>query len=175
MLAGHLALIGVQLCFGLFPLLGKRAFEGFDPPAVAAWRIGAGAAILGVVALLVHGRGAWPARRDLLRLQACALLGVALNQVLFLTGLRQTTTVHVGLMMMLIPVFTYASAVAVRQERFAPHRALGIGLACAGTAALVWDGFTASWGNLLIIANTLSFSWYLVISRPLAGAIRRWS
>ena len=40
--AGHLALLGVQAVFGLFPVLGLVAMQaerGFHPFAVAAWRI----------------------------------------------------------------------------------------------------------------------------------------
>ena len=96
-LTGYAALVAVQLCFGLLPLFGKWAFESFDPRAVGAWRIGGGAVILGGLAFLLYGKRALPARRDLLRLQACALLGVACNQVLYLEGLQRSTSVNAGL------------------------------------------------------------------------------
>jgi drug/metabolite transporter (DMT)-like permease len=173
LLRGHLALVAVQLCFGLFPLLGKWAFAAFAPDAVAAWRIACGAAVLGAIALAVHGRAFLPRRGDLLRLQACALLGIALNQVLFLEGLQRAPSVNAGLMMSLIPVYTFAIAVAVRQERFQRRRALGILVALAGAAQLVWQrGPDLSRpylvGNLLFAANGLCYSVYLVASKPLA-------
>jgi drug/metabolite transporter (DMT)-like permease len=171
-LAGHAALVVVQVCFGLLPVFAKHA-EGFTPRAIAAWRIGAGALVFAVLAGAVHGRRALPARGDLLRLQACSLLGVSLNQVFFLEGLERSTAVNAGLMMLLIPVFTFLIAVLVRQERFAPRRGLGILLAFAGAAWLVGQrdpdlGRPHLLGNALMAVNTLCYSVYLVASRPLA-------
>src|SRR5690606_6514612 len=110
---GHLALLAVQLCFGLFPLLGKLAFEAFAPAAVAAWRLWAGAAVFALLAAIRYGRGALPAWRDLPLFWLTALLGVAANQALYLEGLKRTTAMNAGLLMMLIPVFTTAIAVMV--------------------------------------------------------------
>ena len=59
----YAALACVQLFFGLFPVFGKLAFEAFAPQAVAAWRIAAGAVVLGGVAWLLHGRALLPRLR----------------------------------------------------------------------------------------------------------------
>ena len=163
----------VQLCFGLFPLFGKWAFAAFEPSAVAGWRVLAGAAVFFALALLVHGRQTWPAVADLPRLAVCALLGVALNQMLYLHGLERTSAVNAGLLMMLIPAFTFAIAVGAGQERYVPRRGIGILIAFAGTVMLMLDkgpSFERGQllGNLLIAANTLSYSVFLVLSRPLA-------
>lgn len=173
LLRGHFALMFVQLCFGLFPLFGKWAFAAFAPTAVAGWRIGAGALVLGSVALAVHGRAFWPQRRDLLRLQVCALLGITVNQVMFLEGLQRAPSVNAGLIMVLIPVYTFLIAVLVRQERFSWRRGLGILVAFAGAAQLFWQrepdlSRPYLTGNLLLAANGLCFSVYLVASKPLA-------
>lgn len=172
-LSGHVALVFVQLCFGLLPLFGKWAFAEFEPRAVAVWRIGATAVVFLVLALALYGRRGIPAGRDLLWLGACALMGVVCNQVLFLEGLARTTTVNAGLMMLLIPVLTFGLAVVSRQERFSRARGLGIAIAFAGTAQLILQreaDMSRPYlvGNLLIAANALCFSVYLVASRPLA-------
>lgn len=170
--AGHVALVAVQICFGLFPLFAVWAYAAFEPKAIVSWRIAVGSAALMALAFLRHGRRALPRPRDLWRLQACALLGVVFNQVLFLEGLRRSTAANAGLLMPLIPVFTYSIAMAVRQERFSAGRALGIVVAFAGTAQLFLprgpelDGSHA-FGNLLIAINVLSYSCFLVLSRPL--------
>jgi drug/metabolite transporter (DMT)-like permease len=171
-MAGHVALVAVQLCFGLLPLCGKWAFGSFDPRAVGAWRIGGGAVLLGGLAFWLYGRRALPERRDLLRLQVCALLGVACNQVLYLEGLERSTAVNAGLLMLLIPVFTYMVAVSVRQERFSGRRVLGMAVALTGAAQLLLQReaeFDRAHlvGNLLIATNALSYSTYLVVARPL--------
>lgn len=171
---GILALLGVQICFALNPVFGKWAFHGgaFAPLAVAAWRVAVGAIVLGVLAAL-RARGAfWPRRADLPRFVACSLLGVAVNQALFLEGLQRSTAVNAALIMCMIPVFTYAIAVALRQEPFSGPRALGIGLALAGALPLFVERGGSlvgphALGNALLMSNALCYSAYLVLSKPL--------
>ena len=171
-LQGHLALVAVQLCFGFFPIFGKLAFDGFAPRAVAAWRFAVGALVLGGLAWARHGRAMIPRRSDLLRLQVCSLLGVVVNMVVFLEGLERTTAVNAGLLMPVIPVYTLIVAVAVGQERFRWRRGAGILLALSGTLFLLLQrgpDFSRDHliGNLLIVVNTLSYSVFLVASKPL--------
>jgi drug/metabolite transporter (DMT)-like permease len=68
--------------------------------------------------------------------------------------------------MCMIPVWTWLIAVGVRQERFRWKRALGVALAFAGTVPLAQMRLT---GNGLMIANTLCYSIYLVIAKPLTA------
>ena len=169
---GHAALIGVQFSFGLFPLVGKAVFGTFAPDLVAAYRILFGSALFLGLAFWLHGRAALPARSDLLRFQLAALLGVAVNQVLYLEGLKRSTAINAGLMMLMIPVFTFLIAVLVRQERFVPRRAAGIAIALLGTGGLLFarePDLSRPYliGNLLMVGNTLCYSIYLVWSRPL--------
>lgn len=170
--SGLLALVGVQLCFALFPLFVKWAYAGdaFTPYAVAAWRVMAGAGVLSVLALSVHGRRAIPPLRALPMLAVCSLLGVALNQGLYLHGVAHSTVMSTGLLMCLIPIFTYAVAVLVGQERLTRMRALGILVSLLGAAPLVLrHGVGDASGNLLLVANSLCYSSYLVLTKPLAG------
>jgi len=171
-LRGHLALLAVQVCFGFFPIFGKLAFDGFSPRAVAAWRFLVGGLVLGLLAWVRYGRAMIPRRADLLRLQVCSLLGVVINMVVFLEGLERSTAVNAGLLMPVIPVYTFAIAVAVGQERFSWRRGAGILLALAGTLSLLLQkGPDLSSehlvGNLLIVVNTLSYSLFLVVGKPL--------
>ncbi len=186
-MVGHVALSAVQVGFGLFPVFGVIAFQpgGFSPLGVGTWRIGVGAIVLGMLAVLRYGRAMLPARRDIAVLVACAMLGVAVNQGLFLVGLSRSTPMNAGLVMSLIPVFTFAIAAVVGLERFSGLRALGVLVALGGTAPLLLtdglDGLGAhGLGNLLMVANGLSYSCYLVLSKPLtrrypALVITAWS
>jgi drug/metabolite transporter (DMT)-like permease len=177
--AGHAALVAVQVFFGLFPIFGTLAFlpGGFSPLGVGSWRIAGGAAVLGALAFGTYGRRALPSRRDIPRFLVCGLLGVALNQGLFLVGLARSTPMNAGLMMTLIPVFTFAIAAAVRQERFSLPRGTGVLVAMAGAMLmLVGHGggpFTGhGFGNLLMALNGLSYATYLVISKQLVSRYR---
>lgn len=170
---GYAALLAVQVFFGLFPLFGKLSMQAFAPRVVAGWRITVGACVLLALAFLAHGRRAWPAPGDLLRLQVCALLGIALNQVLYLEGLQRAPSVNAALVMALIPVFVFGLGVALGQERLRLARAAGIALAASGTVLLLARnrvdlGPEYLAGNLLMITNAFSYSIYLVLAKPLA-------
>jgi drug/metabolite transporter (DMT)-like permease len=172
--AGHVALWGVQLCFGLFPVFGKWALVpgAFSPLSIASWRIVFAAASLGILAATRHGRRALPSRKDLGLLALGSLLGISLNQVLYLEGLSRSTATNAGLMVCLIPVFTFAIAAIAGQEAFRAQRAVGLGVALVGASMLFWaessDLVRAhGFGNFLMALNTLSYAGYLVLSRPL--------
>lgn len=163
----HFALVVVQLCFGLFPYFAKEAFTGFEPAAVAVWRIATGGIVLLGIAFLVHGRTAIPRRADLGRLVACSMLGIAINQICFLEGQSRAQTQNTGLVIGLIPAMTYGVAVLVGAEVWQGRRGLGI---FVGLLGILWFGASdpdSRLGNTLLITNCFCFSVYLVISRPL--------
>lgn len=127
------ALVVVQVLFGLFPVAAKFAFQEFAPFSVAALRTGIAAVLLLAVQRVLARR-----RVDLglhaLPLAGLALLGIVLNQGFFLLGLQWTTATNATLIITTIPVFTYAAAVLAGRESLGPRRALGIGLALIGRA-----------------------------------------
>lgn len=171
-IGGHVALLVVQFCFGLFPLFGKIANEGFTPHAVWAWRILFGSASLMLIAAIAQRGKIAIALKDVPLLIVCALTGVAVNQLLFLEGLEHARTSDAGLVMCTIPVFTLVIAAAVRQEKLTWRKSLGIAVAFSGTAWLLalrgdTDGAPQVRGIILMMLNALSYSVYLIISRPL--------
>jgi drug/metabolite transporter (DMT)-like permease len=174
--SAYLALFGVQVSFGLFPVFSKLAFArgGFSPAAVGAWRMGVGAAVLGVLAWCIHGRRFPAAARDVLPLLVASVLGVTANMLLYLEGLARSSANEATLVMCLIPVFTFGIAAAVGQERLRAGRALGILVALLGASALFWaqDRAVAREhlaGNLLMAANALCYAAYFVWTRPLVA------
>jgi drug/metabolite transporter (DMT)-like permease len=172
---GVLALIGVQLCFGLSPLFAKWTLDpagGFTPRALVGWRILFGSACLGGLALWKHGRGALPPRAEFGRLALCALLGIALNMWLYMEGVSRTSALHTGLLVVQIPVFTYAVACLAGVERAVRRRVLGIGVALLGAILIVsardaGAGSSGTLGNVLLVLNCLSYAVYLVLARGL--------
>jgi drug/metabolite transporter (DMT)-like permease len=171
---GVLALLGVQLCFGLSPLFAKWTLVapgGFSPRALVGWRILFGATCLGGLAAWKHGRALVPPRAELPRLALCALLGIPLNMWLYMEGVQRTSALHTGLLVVQIPVFTYAIACLARAERAERRRLVGIGVALAGALVIVLErapeggGGGSRLGNVLIVLNCLSYALYLVLAR----------
>jgi drug/metabolite transporter (DMT)-like permease len=171
--AGHVALIAVQLIFGLFPVFVKLAVSGgLEPQALAAWRLVFGSVAVGAVAFALHGRAAIPARRLMPKLFVCSVLGVLANQLLALEGTARTSASSAGLLMTLIPVFTFVIAGLARVERFTLRQLLGVPVAMCGALWLLLaaksgavPGSDPVLGNTLIVLNTLCYAAYLVYSR----------
>lgn len=172
-----MALVGVQLCFGLSPLFAKWTLlevGGFTPRALVAWRILFGAFCLGGLVAWTHPRLLVPPRAEWPRLALCGLLGIVLNMWGYLEGVARTSAVHAGLLVVQIPVFTYAIACLARIERADRRRVLGIVVALAGALVLVLErapaGGEGGWlGNVLILLNCLAYSAYLVLARGVLG------
>jgi drug/metabolite transporter (DMT)-like permease len=172
LLRAHLALLFVQVCFGLFPLVAKRAFDNFAPEAVASYRILAGGGVLLMLAFLSHGRKAWPPSYLMPRMVFCGSVGIALNQFCFLRGLKHSSSINAALILALIPVLTFLFATGFRYERLVARRLLGVLVAAAGIAYLIVEkgvdlSSEAFVGNLLFLGSATSYSLYLVVSRPL--------
>lgn len=169
-------LITVQVCFAVFPIVGKIAMEAFAPGAVLVWRLGAGAAVLLLLAAWLHGARAWPGPRELLAIARLSLFGIAINQWLFLEGLSRSTAVNAGLLMTVIPVATTALAVGMGLEALSPRTLIGI-LLCATGVAILFTGRGARvggatvLGDALLVVNALSYSLYLVLGKPVLARV----
>jgi len=167
----HLALIMVQILFGTWPIFGKVALRSMSSVSLVGFRI-CGAAL--VFTLLQRKlRELWQLpKRVLAWLTLCSLLGVVINQLLFVKGLSLTTVINATLLSTTIPVFTLAVSITLGHDRASIRHVVGIGLAAAGVTYLV-DPWRANFstqttlGNLLIVANSLCYGAYIAISRDL--------
>lgn len=169
-----LALLVVQLLFGLFPVAAKKVLEspghpGLDPYSLLAVRVG-GAAFCLLALHLVLVRNPIPMRQRGMapKVLGLALLGVVLNMGLFMVGLQKTDPTEAVLVITTIPVFTYAIAVALGREYIGPYRVAGIVLAIAGVLVLIGVHTDAAHvvGDLLVMGNALSYAAFLVLARP---------
>lgn len=165
----HFALLAVQVIFGTWPVMGKIALRVVPSAGLVAIRIG-GAAVAFLLVLGLRGRLVMPERRDLARLALYSLLGVVLNQFLYIKGLSLSTAVNAALINATIPVFTLLVGALLGKERVTPRVTLGTLIAAAGVVYLI-DPLRASLGgdtmkgNLLLVANTFCYGAYLAISQ----------
>lgn len=182
----HLLLVLVQVAFASQAVEAKIAMapraaggEAIDALALTMVRM-----IAGTLAMAAWWRFvARPAgrrvpatlrARDHLVLAGLAVLGIDLNQALFLLGLHRTSPISAALLMPAIPVFTAALAAAFGKERLSARTALGLGAAAAGSLVLV--GVTSvDAGIVLVLCNSLAYAAYLVLGRDVVlrlGALR---
>jgi drug/metabolite transporter (DMT)-like permease len=167
----HAALVGVQAAFAAAAVEGKLALgpvgaggEGIEPLALAMARM-TGAALFFQVFMRGAGRLRPLPWVDHARIGALSVLGIVLNQTLYLVGLRITTAFAAALLGATIPVFTAAVAIVLRVERADARTWIGLALAFAGVLWLTGIG-RIDVGALVIALNCLSYSLYIVLSKP---------
>ncbi|HET6669783.1 MAG TPA: DMT family transporter [Pyrinomonadaceae bacterium] len=170
-LAPHLALIAVQVMFGTWPIVGKVALRAISSSGLVGLRV-VGAAIVFVA---LRGKLRELPRlpgRDLAMLMLCSMLGVVVNQLLFVKGLSLTTVINATLLSTTIPVFTLIVSIIFGYDRISLRRVIGILLAGSGVFYLV-DPWRAQFspattgGNLLIVINSFCYGAYIAVSKDL--------
>ena len=162
----HSALFTVAFLFSLNYLISKLGMREFAPLSFAWLRV-AGASL--ILSLVARGEPQLD-REDARRVNVWGILGVAINQSMFLAGLALTTVPVAAILITTIPVFTLAAAIVAKQERATATRVAGIALAGAGALLVVGgESLHGTWrsffGALMIVTNCLSYSLYLVLSK----------
>jgi len=166
------ALVAVQVFFALHYVAARHIMDYVPPRAWATMRIvPAAGLLLGFVLATRPGllpRG-W---RDLAAIAVFSLFGVVINQICFVEGLSRTSTAHSAIINTSIPIATLLLAILVGRERPTGRKLTGIALSLGGVLWLIFHGgarLGGAWltGDLLNLANALSYSFFLVISRPL--------
>ena len=169
----HLALITVQILFGIWPIFGKIVLRSMSSTSLVVLRL-AGAAVL----FAILQRRLTPLLRmpvkDIVVLTACSLLGIVGNQFLFVKGLSLTTVINAEILSTTIPVYAIATSILLGYERGSLKTLIGVLFSVAGVLYLV-NPFRAdlsthtTTGNVLILVNSFLYALYIVISKNLVG------
>ena len=164
-------LLVTQIIFATLPIATKLVLPAVEPLGIAFLRVTGAGTLLALVKWMRTTERI--AVRDLPALAGLSLLGVVLNQVLFLEGVQRTTAVHANILITTIPLFTLGVALLLGRERASVAKVGGILVAGAGAAWLVvssrgglGDGASA-WGDTLVAINSLCYASYLVLSKDL--------
>ena len=162
----HAALFTVALLFSANYLVSKLGMRELSPVSFAWLRVAGSAVLLWLVA-----RGESLPRGVTRRVVLFSILGVVVNQTMFLSGLAFTTIQVAAILITSIPVFAAGAAIAMGRERATVSRIGGIALACAGALLVVGgEGFHGTarsvLGAVMILINCLSYALYLVLSKP---------
>jgi drug/metabolite transporter (DMT)-like permease len=170
-LGTHFALVVVQVAFAAGAVEGKLALApeseggaGVDAIALAMARMLGGALVFQAMARAAKLLRPL-SRADHWRIAGLAVLGVVLNQTLFLVGLRTTSAFAASILGATIPIFAAAFAVAFGVERPHPRTGVGIALAVGGVLWLTGVG-SLDFGAIAIALNCLAYAMYIVLSKP---------
>ena len=170
-LGPHLALLAVQILFGIWPIFGKVVLRSMSSTSLVVCRI-TGAAI----ALALLQRRLAPLFRmplkDLVLLMLCSLIGIVGNQFLFVKGLSLTTVINAEILSTTIPAYALTISILLGYDRWSLKTLGGIVIAAAGVLYLInparADLTTASTtGNILILINSFLYAIFIVISKGL--------
>lgn len=115
-------------------------------------------------------------RGDWWRILACALFGMVLNMLMFFKGLSLSTPINSAVSMTITPVLLLLLTAVILRERITWIKSLGIFFGLSGALVLIlFQEKTQSnapnipLGNLLFILNAISYSFYLILVKPLVS------
>jgi drug/metabolite transporter (DMT)-like permease len=161
----------VQLFFASLAIAGKIALREMSSSALVLARVGGAAVVFYALHRLTTNERIRE-RRDYLLLAFYSVLGVSLNQLLYLAGLERTTATTAQMFIVAGPAVTLLVAMMRGSERGTPLKWIGIVLAASGALTLVAAVPAGNrLGNALILANVVIYSVYLVLTR---GIVQRY-
>ena len=174
--AGHLACFLAYAIFGFNIIVCKDLTAGrlISPLAIFCLRsVGAGA-LFWIISLFTPKEKV--EKKDYVRIFAASILGFFVCQVTFLVGIPHITPMDCSVLSAISPIYTMIIAAIVLKEPITWQKAGGVIISFAGIIYLIVsrtsaDGTaeTSLFGILMIVLNSLSFSLYLGIFKPLIG------
>ena len=173
-LKGHLSIAGAYLIFGLNVVLCKDIANAQAVAPIVLFALRA----LGASALFWLGSLFLPKekvdRKDLPKIALASLLGLFGPQVTFLVGITMSTSIDTAILGTLGPVFTMVFAFFFLGEPITGKKAGGVAVSLAGVLFLIFNSVhgggasaTTPLGFVMLLLNSISFSLYLGIFRPL--------
>ena len=158
----HLALFMVALLYAATFTIAKEIMpQWLLSEAFVAMRIIIAGFIFFVIQI-VFIREKITDREDLKRVFICTLFGTLFNMLLFFKGLSYTQRINGAVLMMFTPIFTAIISGIVLKEGFGFLKVAGLAIATLiGGFALNFSQKTV-WGDLMVTANAILYSVYLV-------------
>ena len=114
-------------------------------------------------------------RKDYIKIFAASMLGFLTCQLTFLVGIPHITPMDCSILTAMAPIYTMVVAAIAIKEPITLKKSLGVAISFAGIIYLIISRVTVAggavestpFGIVMIILNSLSFSMYLGIFKPL--------
>ena len=174
---GHLACFIAYAIFGFNIIVCKDLTSGhlISPLAIFCLRsIGAGG-LFWLISAFMPGEKI--DRNDYPKIFAASMLGFFTCQITFLIGIPYITPMDCSILTAMSPIYTMAIAAIAIKEPISWQKAAGVAVSFAGIIYLIVSktgnlggaSQTTLFGIFMIVLNSLSFSMYLGIFKPLIG------
>ena len=174
-ITGHLAAFVAYAIFGFNIIVCKDLTSGhlIPPLGIFTLRSLIAGGLFWIVSLFLPKEKV--DKKDYIRIFAASMLGFLTCQVTFLVGIPHITPMDCSILTAMSPIYTMAIAALVIKEPITWQKAGGVAISFAGIIYLIISrvaapgGVTEStpFGIFMIILNSLSFSMYLGIFKPL--------
>lgn len=173
---GHLSIAAAYTIFGLNVVLCKDIANSAAVAPHLLFTLRA----LGAVLLFWLASFFQPKEKiekgDMWRIAVASFLGFFLTQMTFLVGITMATAIDSAILGTLGPVFTMITAYFFVKEPITGKKAGGVAIALAGVLFFIFNSVhaggaasTTPLGLLMLLLNSLTFSMYLGIFRPLVS------
>lgn len=112
-------------------------------------------------------------KKDIGRFLLCALLGITINQLLFVKGLSLTYSIHASLLMLTTPILITIMAAWILKEKLNFFKITGLVLGIGGAVILVssrentGNANDVLLGDVLVILNAIAYTFYFILVKPL--------
>lgn len=173
-LRGHLSIAAAYLIFGLNLVFSKDIANSqtVSPYVLFSLRAIGASALFWLLSFFMPREKVEKA--DIWKIAAASLLGLFVPQMTFLMAITMTSAIDTAIIGTLGPIFTMFFAFLFLGEPITGKKAGGVALSFAGVLLLIFNSIhgggasvTSPWGVVLLLVNSLSFSLYLGIFRPL--------
>lgn len=173
-ISGHIACFTAYAIFGVNIIVCKDLTSGnlITPIAIFTLRsLGAGL-LFWIISLFRPYEKV--ERKDYLKIFAAAFLGYFVTQLTFLIAIPDVTPMHCSVISSMSPIYTMFIAAVALKEPLSWKKAAGVLLSLCGILFLIFNNASGNsgvsesktFGILLMLLNSLSFSLYLGMFKP---------
>ena len=171
---GHLACLIAYAIFGFNIIVCKDLTSGqlISPLAIFCLRAMGAGALFWLISMFMPKEKV--EKKDYIKIFAASLLGFFTCQITFLMGIPHITPMDCSILTAISPIYTMIIAAMVLKEPITLQKAGGVAISFAGIIYLIVSKVslggaaeTTPFGIFMLILNSLSFSLYLGIFKPL--------
>lgn len=170
-----LAATATETIYGINHTVAKGLMPHvIQPFGFIVLRVGGAAILFWILSLFTKSEKITP--RDWWRILACAVFGMVLNMLMFFKGLSLSTPINSAVSMTITPVLLLLLTAVILRERITWIKSLGIVLGLSGALVLILfqektqtNAPNIPLGNLLFVLNAISYSFYLILVKPLVS------
>ena len=174
-LVAILAATATETIYGINHTIAKGLMPHvIQPFGFIVLRVGGAAILFWILSLFTKSEKI--ETKDWWRIFACAIFGMVLNMLMFFKGLSLSTPINSAVSMTITPILLLVLTAVILRERITLLKTLGIICGLSGALALIlFQEKTQSnspnipLGNLLFVLNAISYSFYLILVKPLVA------